>query len=227
MITIGIIGAMPSELVDIRSEMTNETIEEKAGYELHIAEYKGVKTISVCCGVAKVNAAIGTQVLIDTFSPDYIINTGIAGGMNRDVKVCDVVIADCCEHHDVTTRFLKNYPPYESEFKTLKELQELFANACKKLDVPYHIGKIVSGEQFISDNAVKQAIVDEFSPLAVDMESAAIAHCCLRNSQPFMTVRCISDNADDDGEMSFDEFEKVAAKRNADVVLTAIEMLNK
>lgn len=223
--TVGIIGAMPSELVDIREALPTEEIIKKAGYEFYISSCNNVKVVSVCCGVAKVNAAICTQVLIDSFAPAFIVNTGIAGGMDVKVKVCDVVIADCCEHHDVTTRFLENYPPYCSKFRTDEMLIKAFSQTCEKLNVPYHIGEIVSGEQFISDNAVKKTIVDAFSPLAVDMESAGIAHCCMRNEMPFATVRCISDNADDEGEMSFEEFEKIAAKRNADVVIETIKSL--
>ncbi len=223
--TVGIIGAMPSELVDIRNALNTEEIIEKAGYEFHIANLENIRVVSVCCGVAKVNAAVCAQVLIDNFDPEFVVNTGIAGGMNVKVKVCDVVIADCCQHHDVTMRFLENYPPYASSFETDKKLIDAVVETCKKLYIPYHIGKIVSGEQFISDNAVKKSIVDAFSPLAVDMESAGIAHCCFRNKTPFVTVRCISDNADDDGEMSFEEFEVKAAKRNADVVIATIKSI--
>ena len=68
-----------------------------------------------------------------------------------------------------------------------------------------------------------EKIIDDFTPHAVDMESASIGHCCYRNEMPFATIRCISDNADDEGEMSFEEFEKIAAKRVADVVLTMIK----
>ena len=81
------------------------------------------------------------------------------------------------------------------------------------------MGRIVSGEAFISDNNVKSEICSKFSPLAVDMESSAVGHCAFLNAVPFVSIRCISDNADDEGEMSFDEFEKIAAKRVADIVL--------
>ena len=81
---------------------------------------------------------------------------------------------------------------------------------------------MVSGEQFISDNAIKQDIQDRLNPYAVDMESASIGHCAYVNDIPSISIRCISDNADDEGAMSFDEFEKIAAKRVANVVLNVI-----
>lgn len=223
--TIGIIGAMPSELVDIRNTLGDARIEKYASYDFYINEYKDKIIVNVCCGVAKVNSAIATQILIDRYAVECIINTGIAGGMNTDVKVCDIVIADEVMHHDVTTRFLENYPPYCGKYLADNTMIDIAKQVCGELKYNYHMGRIVSGEQFISDNKIKEGILNEYSPFAVDMESASIGHCCYRNSMPFATIRCISDNADDDGEMSFEEFEKIAAKRNADVVLGIIEKL--
>lgn len=223
--TIGIVGAMPSELADIRNDLKNATVEKYASYEFYINEFDGKKIINVCCGVAKVNSAIASQILIDRYNVDCIINTGIAGSMNKDVKVCDIVIASEVMHHDVTTRFLENYPPYCGKFSADKNLIALAHKACEKFGYNCHDGKIVSGEQFISDNETKQKILDEFNPHAVDMESASIGHCCYRNSIPFATIRCMSDSADDEGEMTYDEFEHIAAKRNADVVLDMIKQM--
>lgn len=223
--TIGIIGAMPSELCDIREDLGEATIENYASYDFHINEFDKKKIINVCCGVAKVNSAIATQILITKYNCECIINTGIAGGMNNDVKVCDIVIADDVMHHDVTTRFLENYPPYCGKFPADKGLIEIAKKACDSNGYKYHSGRIVSGEQFISDNSLKEQILKDYNPYAVDMESASIGHCCFRNKIPFATIRCISDNADDNGEMSYEEFEKIAAKRNADVVLTMIKAM--
>ena len=91
--TIAIIGAMPSELADIRKILDNAEVKKISGFEFFVKEYKGKTIINSCCGIAKVNSALCTQVMIDNFNPDCIINTGIAGGMNSDVKVCDVVIS--------------------------------------------------------------------------------------------------------------------------------------
>lgn len=223
--TIGIVGAMPSELADIRLDLGDAIIEKIASFDFYVNEVDGKKIINVCCGVAKVNSAMATQILIDRFNVDCVINTGIAGGMDKSVKVCDIVIANEVMHHDVTTRFLQNYPPYCGNYEADKKLIEYAVDACSKNGYNSHLGRIVSGEQFISDNEVKNKIVTEFTPLAVDMESAAIGHCCYRNAIPFATIRCISDNADDEGEMSFEEFEKIAAKQVADVVLTMIKSI--
>lgn len=216
---IGIIGAMPSELADIRKTLGDAEIVKKSGFDFYINQVNGKKLINACCGIAKVNSALCTQVLIDNFAPECIINTGIAGGMNDDVKVCDIVISTEVLAHDLDQHFLTDYPPYCGIFKADERLIEKTEEICNKCNIKSFRGRIVSGEAFISSNEVKNAIQNKFNPYAVDMETSAIGHCCYLNDIPFVSVRCISDNADDDGAMSFEEFEKIAAKRVAEIVL--------
>lgn len=221
--TIGIIGAMPSELVDLRAALPCDAQETHAGYTFYISEYKGKRIVNVCCGVAKVNAALCAQVLIDRMGAEVILNAGIAGGMDSSVHVCDIVIANEVLSHDVNPDFLVKYPPHCAVYPCDQGLQSQTAQICDRLGIRHQNGRIVSGEAFISSNAVKADICSRFSPLAVDMESAAIGQCAYRNQVPFLSIRCISDNADDAGAMTFEEFEKIAAKQVADVVLALIE----
>ena len=222
---IAVIGAMPSELADIRLMLGETEIKRISGFDFYINEYKGNKIINACCGIAKVNAALCTQVMIDNFSPDYVINAGVAGGMNTAVKVCDIVISTEVLPHDLDPHFLADYPPYCAVFKADDKIMDTAEKVCGEFSVNSFRGRIVSGEQFISDSAVKAAIQEKFAPYAVDMESAAVGHCCFLNEMPFASIRCISDNADDEGAMSFDEFEKIAAKRVAEIVLRMTELL--
>lgn len=223
--TIGIIGAMPSELADIRLTLGEAEVKKISGFDFYINSYKGNTVVNACCGIAKVNAALCTQVMIDIFSPDCIINTGVAGGMNSSVKVCDIVISTEVLPHDLDQHFLVDYPPYCGIFKADNTLIEAAEKVCGEFGVKSFRGRIVSGEAFVSDSTLKAAIIDKFDPYAVDMESAAVGHACFLNSMPYVSVRCISDNADDEGAMSFDEFEKIAAKRVADIVLRITEII--
>ena len=223
--TIGIIGAMPSELADIRNTLKDAEVKHISGFDFYINEVAGKKVINACCGIAKVNAALCAQVLIDNFKPDAVINAGIAGSMDSSIKVCDIVVSNEVFPHDLDLHFLKDYPPYCGIFKADKNLIDTAVNICTKQGVKSFVGRIVSGEAFITDTAVKNGIKDKFDPFAVDMESAAVGHCAYLNEVPFVSVRCISDNADDEGAMSFDEFEKIAARRVADVVLEMVEVL--
>lgn len=223
--TISIIGAMPSELADIRNIIGGAEIKRISGFDFHSSTYKGNYIINACCGIAKVNAALCTQVMIDNFHPDCIINTGVAGGMNSSVKVCDIVISTEVLPHDLDLHFLKDYPPYCGIFKADEKLIETAEKVCNEFDINSFRGRIVSGETFVSDNELKSAIQANFAPHAVDMESAAVGHACYLNKMPYVSIRCISDNADDDGVMSFDEFEKIAAKRVAEIVLRMTEII--
>ena len=222
---VGIIGAMPSELEVFRSKLSSDKTERIAGYEFHISEACGVYVYHVCCGIGKVNAAVCTQLLIDKFNVDYIINTGIAGGIAAETRVLDIVISKDVMHHDLLARFLDNYPPFYSSFKADKRLVTAAVNVCKELGERFFVERIVSGEVFVSDNAVRDKIIEEFNPYAVDMETAAIAHTASRNEVPFVSVRCISDKADDEGEMTYDEFSAVAARKVAEIVIKILEQI--
>ena len=223
--TIVIIGAMPSELADIRRILGEAEIKSISGFDYYINNYKGKKLISACCGIAKVNSAVCTQMAIDNFHPDCIINAGIAGGMNDAIKVCDIVVSSEVLHHDLDLHFLKDYPPYCGIFKADEKLIESAEKASDALGAKHFRGRIVSGEAFITSSEIKAGIQEKFQPYAVDMESAAVGQCCFLNKMPFVSVRCISDNADDEGAMSFEEFEKIAAKRVAEIVLHMTEMI--
>ncbi|MDE5584487.1 MAG: 5'-methylthioadenosine/adenosylhomocysteine nucleosidase [Ruminococcus sp.] len=223
--TIGIIGAMPSELADIRLKLGSAEVKKISGFEFFVNSRNGRTIINACCGIAKVNSALCTQVMIDNFKPDCIINTGVAGGMNADVKVCDMVISTEVTAHDLDPHFLNDYPPFCSVFRADEKLIETAEKVCAEFSVRSFRGRIVSGEAFISSNEVKADIQRRLEPYAVDMESSAVGHCCHLNEVPYVSVRCISDNADDEGAMSFDEFEKISAKRVADIVLRMAEIL--
>lgn len=223
--TIIIIGAMPSELADIRNMLGDAEIRTISGFNYYINNFKGKTIVNVCSGIAKVNAAVCTQVAIDNFKPDCVINAGIAGGMNPDVKVCDIVVSSEVLPHDLDLHFLNDYPPYCGIFKADERIITAAEKICAEDGINSFRGRIVSGEAFISSNEVKADIMNRLSPYAVDMESAAVGQCCYLNDMPFASVRCISDNADDEGAMSFDEFEVIAAKRVAEIVLRMCEQL--
>ncbi len=223
--TVVIIGAMPSELADIRSTLGDAEIRRFSGFDFYINTYKNSTIVNACCGIAKVNAALCTQAAIDNFHPDCVINTGIAGGMNSVVKVCDIVISTEVLPHDLDLHFLQDYPPYCGIFKSDERLMDIAEKVCGEFGINSFRGRIVSGEAFISSNEVKADIQKRFAPYAVDMESAAVGHCCFLNDMPYVSVRCISDNADDNGAVSFDEFEKIAARRVAEIVLKMTESI--
>ncbi len=216
---IGIIGAMPSELKDIQGVQVDAAVTEIAGFSFYESRHGENEIVTACCGIGKVNAALCTQIMIDRFGVDCIINTGIAGGMHSDVKLCDIVVSTSVLPHDLDAHFLADYPPYCAVYDADEALQALAKTVCTEMGINVHSGKIVSGDAFITDSEIKAGIKAKFDPYAVDMETAAIGQAAWRNKVPFVSVRCISDLADDDGAMSFDQFEIIAAKRVADIVM--------
>lgn len=223
--TIGIIGAMPSEVANIRNSLGEPTKETHNTFEFYVYDYQGLQVISVCCGIGKVNAALCAQTLIQFYQVDAIINAGIAGGMDTKVQVCDIVVSRDVMHHDLLPRFLENYPPHNARFQTDERLVRLAMNACAKHNISCFVERIVSGETFVADPVLKAKIKEEFDPYAVDMESAGVGHACYLNGVPFVTIRCISDNANEEAEMSFEEFEIVAADKVAQVTLSMLNEL--
>ncbi len=225
--TIGMIGAMPSELADVQERLRTDEIVKKAGFSFHVFRDKtnDFQIVSVCSGVSKVNAALCAQVLIDTFSPDAILNIGVAGGIQDAVHVCDIVIATEVLPHDLDLHFLEDYPPYCGRFPADERLISLAEETCTTFGYNAFRGRIVSGEVFLADDEKKADILARYNPYAVDMESAAVGHCAYLNAVPFVSIRCISDNADDEGELSFDTFEKIAARRVAEIALAMAEKI--
>ena len=145
------------------------------------------------CGIGKVNAAMGALTLINAFLPDYIINSGVAGGADKSVRVMDVVAGERVAYHDV-------WCGPESELGRVQGLPLYFEGAKRLLDLlpdrdDIHKGLICSGDQFIdtieSVNNIKGSFPDA---LAVDMESGAIAQVCHLNHVPFLAMRVISDS---------------------------------
>ena len=222
----GIIGAMPSEIALLKQQM-QEICEVTVGRQTF---WEGIlcnqEVVVSTCGIGKVNAAITAQMMIDRFGAQRIINTGIAGAVHHDLKVLDVVISRELCYHDYNARFLRDYPPYIDSIQASDLMIESAVEAFEAIDHGSSccfVGKIASGDQFIESSEVKNKIVEEHHPMCVEMEGAAIGHACTVNEVPFVIIRTMSDNADENAADSATNFEEVAAKHSAGIVL---EMLS-
>lgn len=214
---IGIIGAMQEEVEQITAVMEIEKEETKAGMTFKAGRLSGKDVVIVVSGIGKVNAAICTQILVDDFNVDYVINTGIAGSLDASIDIGDIVISSDVLHHDVdATNFgyeLGQVPRMDTlSFKADKRLIDIAKAACEKVipEIGTHIGRVVSGDQFISDKATKERIIADFGGFCTEMEGASIAHTAYLNNVPFVILRAISDKADDSATMDYPTFEKQA-----------------
>lgn len=214
---IGIIGAMQEEVEQIVAVMDVEREETKASMTFRAGKLSGKDVVIVVSGIGKVNAAICTQILVDDFKVDYVINTGIAGSLNAAIDIGDIVISSDVLHHDMdATNFgypLGQVPRMDTlSFPADKHLIEVAKNACAKAvpEIGTHVGRIVSGDQFISDKATKERITKNFNGFCTEMEGASIAHTAYLNKVPFVILRAISDKADDSASVDYPTFEKQA-----------------
>lgn len=215
---LGIIGAMDIEVDSLKSEMNNPQITSVAGMDFYQGTIYEKEVVVVKCGIGKVNAAMCTQILADKFHVDAVINTGVAGSLNNDIDICDIVISTMAQEHDMDVTPLgyeKGIIPgmETSVFMADKELIELTKKSAKSagLDVKLFEGKVVSGDQFIGTHEAKNVLKMDFNGDCAEMEGAAIAHAAVLNHIPFLIIRAISDKADGGAEMDYPAFEKKAA----------------
>ena len=218
---LGILGAMDCEVSLLRDKMTlNETV-NFAGNDYHIGKLGNLEVILAGCGIGKVNAAICTVALIEKFGATHIINTGVAGGVTPDAKVLDVIISSSVCYHDFTPGILSRNFPFCEEFEGDKKLIEVMTKVYENKERNYRFcaKRIVTGDVFVEDSAVKESIASRFTPGCVDMESAAVGQVCYIMKTPFITLRALSDSADDDAAMSFDQFAAIAADNSANLLI--------
>lgn len=229
---IGIIGAMDLEVEHLKSEMQISRIVDKAGMEFYTGTLKGVDVVIVRSGIGKVNAGLCAQILADVFQVTHIINTGVAGSLNAKLDIGDILISRDALYHDVDVRIfgyqLGEVPQMGCrEFKADKAMIEAAVSSCKEVnpDIHVEVGRILSGDQFISDKAKKETLIADFQGDCTEMEGAAIAHSAYLNKIPFVIIRAISDKADDSAEMDYPTFEREAAKHSAKLVKHMITLL--
>lgn len=219
---IGIIGALSSETEFLIKQLDDPVKTEMIGTSYYSGKINGKSVVIVTCGVGKVNAACITQAMIQKFDVGAIVNTGIAGGIDKKIKPCDVVISNELVYHD----FVTDVPVFEA-FKADKTLMSLAENACKEIrenrDFNHYIGLIATGDQFVTDSETKAKIAKEVDPLCVEMEGGAIAHCSVINNVPFVVIRAISDTADDNAIISFYEFKEIASNMSASIVMSILK----
>ena len=225
---IGILCAGDTEVAPFLPLIEESTITEKAMLKFYEGRIGGAETVVLFSGVCKVNAAIAAQIMLDTFHVDAIINAGTAGGMHPEVKIFDTVISTEAVYHDVDEGILTEFHPWMDSvyFRADEKLLELSHRAADRLRMEGDIwwGRMATGEAFVSDEA-RKAINEKYSPLSVDMETAAIAHVCYVNRKPFIAVRCITDNTDHDGAQCFERNCEKASAIAKDVTLAMLSEL--
>lgn len=229
-IVIGIIGAMDEEVAKLKEIMTEVTITSKASMDFYQGKLKGKDVTVVKSGIGKVNAGICAQILMEVFKADCIINTGIAGSLNADINIGDLVFSTDAVQHDMdAVAFgyeVGQIPRMDVKaFPADKELLALAQECSKDMDMSTFAGRVTTGDQFIANKEKKDWIVQNFGGYCTEMEGGAIAQAAYLNHVPFLIIRAISDKADDSAHMDYSQFEAKAIEHSVLLLTRMIEKM--
>jgi len=227
-VKIGIIGAMQMEVDNLKEALENQSTVTVSGVNFVCGNIGEVEVVAAVCGVGKVFAAICAEAMILKFSPDMIINVGVAGTLTKDLSVLDVAIASDVFQHDMDTSALGDPIGLISGlnqifFPTDEKMRKLLCECLKDKGVRYVTGPIATGDLFMHDPEKKAQVREMFGAIAAEMEGGSIGHVCTVNNVPFAVLRSISDG--DGGAMDYATFAEKAAVVSSEVVLEFIARL--
>lgn len=228
----GIIGAMDEEVSILKEKMEAEEVVSVASMDFHKGKLQGKDVVIVRSGIGKVNAAVCTQILVSVFHIDCVINTGVAGSLRNEINIGDIVLSKDALNHDMdATGFGYELGVIPRMDVSVFEADETLLQLAKKVneevnpDIATHVGRVISGDQFISDRDKKKFLVEQFQGYCTEMEGAAIAQAAYLNQIPYLVIRAISDKADNSAEMDYSEFERKAIEHTVKLVTGLINML--
>lgn len=223
---------MDREIRLLRDRMSDVKELRHLHLDFYFGEIRQKKVVVVKSGVGKVNAALCTQFLIDKFSPERIICTGVAGGLLDFLKTGDVVVSKDLIQYDVDASVFGHevgeIPNMGVKvFNADEELVEKTLYTGKKIlkDNKIIKGRILTGDKFVNSREMVEYLVNNFDGFCVEMEGAAIAHVCFLNRIPFVVIRSISDKADGIALLDYKKFVELASKTSAEIVEGLIEII--
>ena len=223
---LGVLGAMPEEIDLVKENMSGLTCTRKARMDIYEGTIGTTQVALAACAAGKVNAALATQILVDHFSVTHVVFTGVAGSLDARLDIGDIVVSTDCVNHDFDATGLGhaigyNYDIDMTYFDADPVLRAAALSAAHATcpDIAILEGRVATGDQFISDPAVKQRIIENFGAICCEMEGVGVAQAAWLNDVPYVVLRAISDKADDDGRVDFRSFLTSSAKRCADIVV--------
>lgn len=226
---LGIIGAMDEEVAKIKERLENVEVQTFGGMDFYKGNFEGKSVVVVRSGIGKVNAAVCTQILADRYQVSGIVNTGIAGSLMAKIDIGDIVLSTDALQHDMdATNF--GYPAGQIprmdvlSFPADSKLLALAKECCGRVNPEIHTyeGRVVSGDQFISDQKKKDWLIETFHGYCTEMEGAAIAQAAYLNGIPFLIIRAISDKADNSANVDYPTFEAQAIIHSVNLMLEMI-----
>ena len=223
MTKLGIIGAMEIEVAILKSKLENQKVTKIGPMEFFEGKLSGCDVVIVMCGVGKVHAAMCTQVLCSHFGVNAIVNTGVAGSLDAELDICDVLVSTDAVQHDMDVYHLGyeagrvpglDVTAFPADGKLMR-----YAFEASEAIRPGHtkLGRVATGDQFVCSDQQKAKIIADTGASCTEMEGGSIAQVAYVNQVPFVILRAISDKADGSAELDYPTFEKLAAANCAAV----------
>lgn len=236
--TVAIIGALQKEVRLINDAIEGATVREEAGLSVVSGTYAGAHVAATTAGMGTVNVAAATQHLINAYGADTVIFSGIAGGLNPQLHISDIVIGERLRYLDTDTSLIAESAPGLEEFTSTPELVDVaeavlrergYAAVAAGADsagdtLRYLRGTIATGDRFVTGAAMREAAIDATHADCVEMEGAAVAHIAAKNGARCLVLRAISDNCDEaydafcEREFDLDEYARTASAITLDIV---------
>lgn len=224
---IGIIVAMSAEFRLVEALLKDKKEVSAHGFRFLQGQAGDKEVVLMQTGIGKVCAAAGTVELISRYAPDYIVNTGVAGGIDKRLNVMDIVVGKEVVYHDVWCGEGNELGQVQGLPARYPADSRLYAQAMALAgEVALQGGLICSGDRFITDRQALEKIKEHFPEgLAVDMESGAIAQVCHMYGTPFLSCRIISDTPGqvDDHALQYKDFWTAAPEKSFKVLLKLID----
>lgn len=226
---IAILGAMQEEIMPILESIKIYDTHEYATNKFYTATYKGKNVVIAYSKIGKVNSALTASIMIEKFKAKKLLFSGVAGALNPNLKIGDLIFATSLAQHDLDiTAFGHPHgyvPGIEIFSKTDENLNNIAKQIANKKGINLKDGIIATGDEFVCKNDKKNWIRDIFKADAVEMEGASVAQVCTQLNVPFFVLRAISDEANGGAEFDFDEFLNSSAKISADFILEMVDAI--
>lgn len=225
---IGIIVAIDEELNSLLEILEKGKLKVIIGITFYEGFISGKKVVVTKSGVGKVNSARTTQVMIDNYKVDMIINVGVAGSCSRLLNIGDIVIGNKIYQYDFDITAFNHklgYVPMVGDYIKVnsKELDISREIIEREFDNRVFIGTIASGDKFVADKKEKENIYDDFGALCCEMEGASIAQVCFLSDVPFLVIRSISDTLDENIKDEYNNFLLSSCKVSSNFIKKYIE----
>jgi adenosylhomocysteine nucleosidase len=223
---------MDVEIEQLLLGMINTQSKDFYGNQFITGTLANVPIVITKSGVGKVNASISAQTLIREYQVDSVLFIGVAGALHPKLEIGDMIISSSCQEHDLdasTLGFPRGTVPYQSisEYPADSKLVQTALTAATELDgITVRTGKVLSGDQFISDPSLVQYLHTELNGDCVEMEGAAVAHVCYLAHIPYVVIRSMSDRADHEAPVDFVKFTELAAIRSSQLVTSMLHLIH-